>query len=587
VAGWRSDAWRVAIRSHKLESIPSDSFMEKRVFLAIFLCFAVLALYQAYFVPKEPPKPAAAAVVPGAGQPPVPNAPVTPEAGTAPEAPDAAAPLVADATARDIVVSTDTVTAVISSRGATLKSWKLKNYFDAQHQPLELVPQNLPDSFPGPLSLATDDPKLSATLRHALFLPDASSLSLGATTGRLSFEYRDAAGLTAHKAFQFQPDGKAYLVKVDASIDVGGKPQPVVIEWGPAVGSGMTPIGAREFPMRAIQLRDGKVERLSVANLQKQSRYESAVRFAGVEDQYFLSAVLAAPQVVRLDYQPITLPIPDDKENRTRAFITYSVRVAGAASLPFYMGPKEVDAMRAVDPELTGAIDFGMFRFLVVPLLQALKWINHFAGNYGVSIILLTIFINLVIFPLRHRSMVSMRKMQSLQPEVKAIQDRYAKYKITDPERQKMNQEMMALYKQRGVNPASGCVPMLLTMPVLFAFYAMLSASIELRGTPFFGWLHDLSVKDPYYITPVLMGATMFWQQRMMPSTADPVQQKMFMFMPLIFTTMFLAAPSGLVVYWLVSNLLAIGQQYTTNRLIGAPVRPARALPPKTPGGRK
>jgi YidC/Oxa1 family membrane protein insertase len=221
-----------------------------------------------------------------------------------------------------------------------------------------------------------------------------------------------------------------------------------------------------------------------------------------------------------------------------------------------------------------------MFRFLVVPLLLALKWINLYLGNYGWSIVVLTVFINLLIFPLRHRSMVSMRKMQSLQPEVKAIQDRYAKYKITDPERQKMNQEMMALYKQRGVNPASGCVPMLLTMPVLFAFYAMLSASIELRGAPFFGWLHDLSLKDPYYITPVLMGGTMFWQQRMMPSTADPVQQKMFMLMPVVFTTMFLAAPSGLVVYWLISNLLAIGQQYVTNRLIGAP--PGRPAPART-----
>jgi YidC/Oxa1 family membrane protein insertase len=181
--------------------------------------------------------------------------------------------------------------------------------------------------------------------------------------------------------------------------------------------------------------------------------------------------------------------------------------------------------------------------------------------------------------------MVSMRKMQALQPEVKAIQERYAKYKITDPERQKMNQEMMALYKQRGVNPASGCVPMLLTMPVLFAFYSMLNGSIELRGAPFMFWLHDLSAKDPYYITPLVMGATMFWQQRMMPSTADPVQQKMFLFMPLIFTFMFLPAASGLVLYWLVSNVLAIGQQYLTNRMIGAPVRPVRAAPPRGKSG--
>jgi YidC/Oxa1 family membrane protein insertase len=169
--------------------------------------------------------------------------------------------------------------------------------------------------------------------------------------------------------------------------------------------------------------------------------------------------------------------------------------------------------------------------------------------------------------------MVSMKKMQAVQPEVKAIQDRYAKYKLTDPERQKMNQEMMALYKQKGVNPASGCVPMLLTLPVLFAFYAMLYAAIELRGAPFAGWIHDLSRHDPLYITPVLMGLSMFWQQRMMPTTADPIQQKMFLLMPVIFTVSFLWAPAGLVVYWFSSNLLAIGQQYLTNRLIAAPAR--------------
>jgi YidC/Oxa1 family membrane protein insertase len=173
--------------------------------------------------------------------------------------------------------------------------------------------------------------------------------------------------------------------------------------------------------------------------------------------------------------------------------------------------------------------------------------------------------------------MVSMKKMQSVQPEVKAIQDRYAKYKVTDPERQKMNTEMMALYKQKGVNPASGCVPMLLTMPVLFAFYAMLSAAIELRGAPFAGWITDLSVHDPFYITPVLMGASMLWQQRMMPTTADPIQQKMFLLMPVIFTVSFLWAPAGLVVYWFSSNLLAIGQQYLTNRMIAAPVKTSPA----------
>ena len=171
--------------------------------------------------------------------------------------------------------------------------------------------------------------------------------------------------------------------------------------------------------------------------------------------------------------------------------------VPGSFSQRFFQGPKDIDVLRDVEPQLVRAIDFGMFAALVVPLLLALKWINGFVHNYGWSIVVLTIFINLVIFPLRHRSMVSMRKMQALQPEIKSIQDRYAKYKLTDPERQKMNQDMMALYKQKGVNPASGCVPMLLTLPVLFAFYAMLSVAIELRGAPFIGWIRDLSRHDP------------------------------------------------------------------------------------------
>lgn len=184
-----------------------------------------------------------------------------------------------------------------------------------------------------------------------------------------------------------------------------------------------------------------------------------------------------------------------------------------------------------------------------------------------------------------------MRKMQEVQPEVKSIQERYAKLKMSDPARSKMNQEVMALYKERGVNPASGCVPMLLTMPVLFAFYSMLSVAIELRGAPFVGWIHDLSAHDPYFIFPVAMGITMFVQQKMTPSTADPMQQRMMMIMPVMMTGMFLWAASGLVIYWTVSNAWGIGQQMITNRLIGPTpqrtVRPPAERLVKNIGGGK
>jgi len=182
-------------------------------------------------------------------------------------------------------------------------------------------------------------------------------------------------------------------------------------------------------------------------------------------------------------------------------------------------------------------------------------------------------------FPLRHKSMVSMRRMQDIQPQIKAIQEKYGKLKATDPERQKMNTEMMALYKEKGVNPASGCVPMILPMVVMIAFYEFLSQAIELRGAPFALWIQDLSLHDPLYVTPILQGVTMVWQQKITPSSADPMQQKMMMVMPLVFTFMFLWAPSGLVVFWFLSNVLGIGQQYLTNRIVGPP-KPALARPP-------
>ena len=271
---------------------------------------------------------------------------------------------------------------------------------------------------------------------------------------------------------------------------------------------------------------------------------------------------------VRAVYRTFAVPAADG----ARELIAYTLAQDRPwQNATFFLGPKQFDVLAASDPELVRTIHFGMFDWLVVPLLRALNAINRYVGNYGWSIILLTVLINLAMWPLRHKSMVSMRKMQALQPQVKALQDRYANLKMTDPARQKMNTELMNLYREKGVNPASGCVPMLLTFPVLFAFYALLAQAIELRGAPFVGWITDLSVKDPLFITPLLMGGTMFWQQRMTPSTADPTQQKVMMFMPIMFTFMFLWAPSGLVIYWLVSNLFAIGQQYLTNRMIGAP----------------
>jgi len=536
--------------------------MEKRVFLAILLSFVVLAIYQAMFPPVRPvPEQVApeAAAAPPVGTVPAPE----------PAAPDVA-PLVADERAREIVVETDAVRAVFSTAGATLRSWQLKHYQE-DGQPLDLIPSDVPGNVPAAFTIATDDPALSSRLATALFRPSAERLELGGEPGQLTFEYRDASGLNARKTFYFQPEGRSYVLKVEAAVDQGGASRPVTVFSGPGIGTGLADAGFYRVPVRAVQHYSGDVDHLSASDLRDQSRFEGDIPFAGIDDQYFLFAVLPGSQRVAIEYQPIAVPAAGDRPER--ALMAFRVSVPGSFALPFYLGPKEFDTLRAVDErlQLVRAIDFGFFAPIVVPLLIALKWVHGFVGNWGWSIVVLTILINLLLFPLRHRSMVSMRKMQALQPQIKAIQDRYAKYKLTDPERQKMNQEMMALYREKGVNPVAGCVPMLLTLPILIAFYSMLSAAIELRDAPFIGWITDLSRHDPWYVTPVLMGLSMFWQQRMMPTTADPIQQRVFLLMPVILTVSFLWAPAGLVLYWFVSNLLAIGQQYVTNRLIGAP----------------
>jgi YidC/Oxa1 family membrane protein insertase len=533
----------------------------QRLLLAIVLSFLVIYGYQVLFPPSRPkPTPPAA---------PGPQAPAE-VAQPAVEAPSVSAPpVVASDREQDVAVESDAVHAVFTTRGGVLKSWRLKRYHDTTGEPLDLVPQTLP-GHALPFTLEVDDPATTGTLKQALFKPNVDALVVGRSPSSLVFEYRDASGLTARKEFAFSA-AQPYVIRFTADVTRNGQAQNPFVRWGPALGTGIIGGGMTyNPPPQPIFYRDGRVTRVAIKNIEQHRESEGGFGFAGVDDHYFLSAILPSAQPIRLKYEPLTFPAKDKLPGRQ--FIDWSARAASApASIDYFFGPKDLDILKSVRPELVRAIDFGMFDWLVVPLLRALKWVDGYIGNYGWSIIALTILINLVMFPLRHKSVVSMRKMQEIQPEVKAIQDRYAKLKISDPARQKMNVELMTLYRERGANPATGCIPMLLTLPVLFAFYAMLSVAIELRGAPFVGWIKDLSVHDPYFVTPVLMGITQFVQTRMTPTSADPVQQRMMMFMPVMFTAMLMWAPSGLVLYWTVSNLWAIGQQVVTNRLIGPP----------------
>jgi YidC/Oxa1 family membrane protein insertase len=555
--------------------------MERRVLLAISLSFAVLFIYQALFVPTPPAQnetPSAPSQVSG-------NAPArTP--GSVPltsgnmsatvPVPAQAAALVGETEEREVVVETAVVRAVFTNRGGRLRHWALKQYREDQEGPIDLIPETIPPELPLPFSLRVDDAAATARLNDSFYRV------IGPQDGNITFELETADGLKVRKQFAFNPD--TFIVSFTANVQQNGQALNPTVEWGPgmtddiartAPGSFLSP--AFVYKAQAIYHTNGDVEREAANKLMGVAVREGQFRWAGIDDHYFLSAVLQPPAPTHIEYEPVTINAPPTETGEAPAghYVSYAMRFPSPPeNIRFYIGPKQLDVMRAIDPELTRAIYFGMFAWLAAPLLDALRWVHGFVGSWGWSIIVLTILINLVMFPLRHKSVVSMRRMQEIQPQMKAIQERYAKYKITDPERQKMNTEVMELYRQKGVNPASGCVPMLLTLPFLFAFYAMLGQAIEIKGESFW-WIPDLALRDPFFITPALMGVSMFWQQRITPSTADPTQQKIMMFMPVMITVTMLFAPAGLVIYWFVSNVWSIGQQYVTNMLIG---------PPKTPG---
>ena len=570
----------------------------------MFLSFLVLVLYQRWIGPVPEPvdlvvaeRPATAAPLAPETQAAVTPAPAPAVAGApaslspAPPIVDEFEPVVADARPRDIVVESEFVRAVFASRGATLVSWRLKGYADDNGDPVDLVPPDMPPGSTSPFALAVPgEPGITARLADALFLPSADRLRLTGDPATLVFEYEDSSGLRASKSFTFQAlpgcqdrareepcEPQPYLVRFAASVNTAAGALPVTMRWGPAIGGERSSGSRMTFPQLPAGVLYGRIfenglladvdtHRAQPADLSERSTYEGQLEFVGVDNKYFLAVALPGRGQSRVDYSPVSaVGLEHD-------LVAFDLTVEpGGGDLPVFLGPKEFDVLRAVHPDLVRAIEFGFLSVIVVPLHQTLRWINGYVGNYGWSIILLTVLINVLIFPLRHKSVVSMRKMQELQPEMKAIQARYANLKATDPGKQKMNQEVMELYRKHGANPASGCLPMLATMPILIAFYRLLSVAIELRGAPFMLWITDLSVQDPLYVTPIVMGATMVFQQRLQPSSAEPMQQKMLMLMPVVFTFMFLYAPSGLVVYWLTSNVIGIGQQLLTNRIAGPP----------------
>lgn len=568
--------------------------MERRVLLAIVLSFLVIYLYQALFVKPVPkPNPASQAQSsPASGGAAVPPAPVEASSARDTTTVSSPAPVLAETAERDVRVETEEVIATFTNRGGRLKSWRLKRFADDKGEPVELVSHEFGDAQPLPFSLRLPDSAATATANSALYAVSSPSLPEGPVTSttEVRFEYKDSAGLSVSKQFRLEP--KSYILSFGATVNIGDKAIVPAIEWGPGLGDIDSATGRYAVRPRGLLAPTGdvkKVSRLAAPDVAKQATYQGDYFIAGIDDHYFMSTALqSGPSTI--SFKDLTIPPPAGSTTPARELMAFTLEPAQLQTpIRFYVGPKAFDVLYAIDPNLTNAVDFGFFRIIVAPLLRTLNSINGVIGNYGWSIVFLTVIINLILFPLRHKQVVSMRKLQAIQPEVKVIQDRYAKLKATDPAKQKMNQELMQLYQERGVNPAAGCIPMLLPFPVLLAFYALLTTAIELRGAPFAGWIHDLSRPDPYYITPVFMVVSQVVQQWMMPAAGvDPTQQKMMLVMPLVMGFIFLSFPAGVVLYWIVNTVWGIGQQVLTNKLIGPPnvknVRPAaeRQLKVKT-----
>jgi YidC/Oxa1 family membrane protein insertase len=553
--------------------------MERRVLVAIFLCFVVLYLWQAVFVPPVPPPgeeaapPAATTPEPGPAPDSAPGPPTDVPAAPEPSA-EAGKALISETAEREILVETDDVIAVFTNRGARLKSWRLKAFLDADDQPQELVEARAGElGLPLPFTLQTTSEQVNSVVNNALFAASGVPAPGSAPSGpvNLRFEYQDSAGIHAVKEFTLERT--SYIVSIRSAVTQDSRRLPAAVVWGPAVGDRLR-VSALVQGAQGIFFPAGASgpTRLPADDVASQPAYEGSFRYAGVDDNYFLTAALeTGPSTIT--YRPMTIPPLPDTGEAARELLSYTIdREDETGPLMFFIGPKAIDVLTAIDREFANAIHFGWLAVIVVPLLQSLKWVHGYIGNWGWSIVILTIIINVVMAPLRHKQVVSMRKMQEIQPEIKAIQDRYAKLKVTDPARQKMNQEMMALYREKKVNPAAGCVPILLTLPIMIAMWAVLQVSIELRGAPWFGWIRDLSAPDPWFILPILMVATQFWQQRITTVPGgDPTQQKLMYVMPLVFGFIFFSLPSGALLYYVAGTVIGVGQQYLTNYIIGPP----------------
>ncbi len=516
--------------------------MEKRALIAVAISFVILFLYQYFFIKPEPRQIQK-------------KAEVVKKEETAPAKPiELSVPPKATAEEKEIKVDTEFYSAIFTTRGGTLKHYEIKKYKDKEGKNVVLLKGQ---GLEPPLSIGSTD---EFNLSDAGFHTSGKDITLDKDkmSDSLIFEYADS-GLSVRRTFTFHSND----YRIDVKDEVSGFP-----DYWITIG---TDFGIYESKDRAAHI--GPVlltgTKRVEPKLKEAESYRDDLKWIAREDKYFFAALVP---VTKVDEAKVW-------KMKDSSIIAFKSRV-GTNDFILYAGPKEYDRLKALHVGLEYIVDFGFFSVLAVPLFWTLKLFYKVLGNYGWAIVLITILIRIPFIPLVNKSQKSMKKLQELQPRMAEVREKFKK----DPQR--MQREMMDLYKKYKVNPLGGCLPIILQIPVFFALYKILMIAIELRGAPFMLWLKDLSAPDTLFghipawfpviggfaigPLPILMGATMIIQQRMTPTSMDPAQNRIMMFMPIIFTFLFLNFATGLVLYWLMNNIFSITQQLYVNRKLKA-----------------
>lgn len=538
----------------------------QRPILFIALAFVLLLLWQAWEQEHAPP--------PIAG--PTTNAP-TDVSAKVPTASDASTPaptpsVEALPSGARVLVTTDLYQAEIDSHGGDLRRLALLKYpvaVDQPEQPFPLLQDSGEELFVAQSGLIgpsgeypTHKVRYDARAQRYALASDQKEL-------RVPLYWRAPDGTRYVKTFVFHRD--RYIIDVEYTITNATKGDWTGYLYGQLVRAHVDRRGWLSVPSftgTAIYTPEDKYQKIAFDDLAaKPLQRQVTDGWIAVMQHYFVGAWMRSPGAESQFYSDV-LPGPRYVIGfKSVTPTTVAPGATGGVSASLYIGPKEQIQLEQLAPGMELTVDYGWLTFIADPLFEVLAWIHRWVGNWGWAIIILTILIKLAFYPLSAASYKSMANMKKVQPKMQAIKERFG------DDRMKMNEAMMQLYKTEKINPLGGCLPILIQIPVFIALYWVLLDSVEMRQAPFGLWLKDLSSPDPYFVLPLIMGATMYLQQKMNPTPIDPVQQKVFMFLPVLFTAMFLFFPAGLVLYWIVNNTLSIAQQWNIARTIGAATR--------------